>query len=103
MKTVTFLSCVEEYIRKVQEKSDEEFRTYYPVLWETGKAPKFETTAGARFIKVIRVDSQRSVFCFIERNTGDIYKPATWAAPAKDPRGNIFDENAPLTSKSLYK
>lgn len=41
---------------------------------------------GRRFIKVI---TGSSVYAFVEIATGDIYKPASWAAPAKHVRGNI--------------
>ena len=37
--------------------------------------------------------SSRSVYCFVSKANGDIYKAATWAAPAKHVRGNIFDAN----------
>ena len=32
------------------------------------------------------------IHSFIDTQTGDVLKPATWKAPAKHPRGNIFDE-----------
>lgn len=41
---------------------------------------------GRRYIKVITAGS---VYAFVEIATGDIYKPATWTAPAKYVRGNI--------------
>lgn len=33
------------------------------------------------------------VYCFIEAATGDILKSASWKAPAKGVRGNIFNDN----------
>ena len=48
---------------------------------------------GRKFAKVVRVrpDSVTggAAHAFIEIATGDIFKPATWAAPAKHARGNI--------------
>jgi hypothetical protein len=35
----------------------------------------------------------RRIHTFIDKLTGDILKPATWKAPAKHPRGNLFDES----------
>ena len=32
------------------------------------------------------------IHSFIDMMTGDVLKPASWKAPAKHPRGNIFDE-----------
>jgi hypothetical protein len=48
------------------------------------------TIPGKRFIKV--TENGRSVMAFIEIATGDIYKPASWAAPAKHVRGNVFSD-----------
>jgi hypothetical protein len=34
---------------------------------------------------------QRSVYCFVNMENGDILKPAGWKSPAKHARGNIYD------------
>jgi hypothetical protein len=50
---------------------------------------------GRRYDKLIMLvggrRTQRSVWGFVERSTGDILKAASWRAPAKTLRGNIFD------------
>jgi hypothetical protein len=52
-------------------------------------------TTGRRFIRVVSIShGSRSVWCFVERATGDIYKAADWSAPAKGVRGNIKTINA---------
>lgn len=50
-------------------------------------------TDGKRYVKVIenRRNGQSSVHSFVEKSTGDILKAASWAAPAKITRGNIFN------------
>lgn len=35
----------------------------------------------------------RSCYAFIDKATGDVYRPATWRAPAKHVRGNITVRN----------
>lgn len=46
---------------------------------------------GRRYARVVRSHGeQRSAYCFIDLQNGDILKTATWRAPAKHPRGNIF-------------
>lgn len=102
-KAITVLAGVEAYVRQIQEASNRHFQIHLAILWENGKYPTFEIKEGVRFYKIISVDSQTSVFCFVEKATGDIYKAATWSQPAKGVRGNIFDEKPPLTSSSLYK
>ena len=40
-----------------------------------------------------RILRDRSAFAFVDKKTGDVLKPASWSAPAKHARGNIFDES----------
>jgi hypothetical protein len=42
-----------------------------------------------------------SAWAFVDKKNGDILKPATWRAPAKHARGNIFHEN-PLKQVGPY-
>lgn len=48
---------------------------------------------GSRYIKIAVSEGgvDRSVYLFVDLN-GDIYKAASWKAPAKHKRGSIFDE-----------
>ena len=52
-------------------------------------------TEGKKYFKVYRrevkdgIGRHESIVAFIDKTTGDIYKPATHAAPAKHRRGNI--------------
>jgi hypothetical protein len=50
-------------------------------------------TAGKRYYKVVtlRKDERESVWAFVDTQTGDVLKAASWSAPAKHARGNIFD------------
>jgi len=58
---------------------------------------------GRRYVKLVRCDTHgndESVFCFVEKETGNVLKPASWAAPAKGSRGNIFDDHNGLRRMS---
>lgn len=50
---------------------------------------------GSKYIRVIAEEikgetvSHSHLVAFIDSNDGAIYKPASWKAPAKHPRGNI--------------
>ena len=75
---------------------------------------KFEACGGRKYIKVkyfqtnidtdyetgvktLLEDKNGSIHCFVERTTGDIYKPAGWRAPytkgSNAVRGNIYDKS----------
>ena len=43
---------------------------------------------GSRYIRIFRGSSAEA---FIDKTNGDVLKAATWRAPAKHSRGNIFD------------
>jgi hypothetical protein len=58
-------------------------------------------TQGQRYAKLI---TGTSVTAFIDMRNGDIYKPASWKAPAKHVRGNIFDTtNGAFDSQGFVK
>jgi hypothetical protein len=53
---------------------------------------------------MIKVGGQNTVVCFVELETGNILKPASWAAPAKGARGNIATTKPqPMGSHWLYR
>ena len=53
----------------------------------------FKVTIGKKYAKLCR---DNSVHAFIDKNTGDIFKPASWNAPAKHARGNVLSETGGL-------
>lgn len=85
-----FASALETFVTSTQKMmNDYRAKTYRPDF------PKvvLSTQTGKRYIKVVQSEAGtmgRSVYCFVELNTGLIYKPAGWKAPAKHARGSIF-------------
>ena len=68
-----------------------------PAKWET----KYIYETGRKYFKVVRVedeyksnDEHRCVEAFIDRQTGDIFKPASWNKPAKGVRFNLLDQDS---------
>ena len=72
----------------------------------------YEIQSGKKYHKVIFVDGggNRSVHCFIDKNTGGVFKSASWRSPAKGERYNLLlikdrewlFENADWSSGYLY-
>ena len=72
----------------------------------------FDFETGKKYHKVIFVDGggSRSVHCFIDKNTGEVYKSATWKSPAKGVRYDLrlikdreyLLENADWSGSYLY-
>jgi len=63
-------------------------------------AIEFEIVRGTKYYKIIQRNVTRnalgnyesSVHAFIHRQSGAVYKPATWKAPAKHVRYNLLDD-----------
>lgn len=52
---------------------------------------KLTAECGRKYVKIVIEDyGQRSVYCFLDHD-GNIYKAASWRAPAKHIRGSVFD------------
>jgi hypothetical protein len=72
----------------------------YHESFPTNKDMVLSLVAGSKFVKVIH---DNSVWGFIAKKdgvlkgipyfVGDVFKPASWSAPAKHVRGSIFDNS----------
>ena len=51
----------------------------------------FTIETGRRYLKIIQ---DNSVHAFVDKTTGDVYKPASWKSPAKIVRYNLLDEQS---------
>lgn len=56
---------------------------------------EFYIESGRKYHKIIMRDrNSRSVHCFVDKKTGDVYKSASWKAPAKGVRYNLLDDKS---------
>ena len=72
----------------------------------------YQVETGKKYHKVIFVDGggHRSIHCFIDKNTGEVYKSASWKSPAKGVRYDLrliqdreyLLENADWSGSYLY-
>lgn len=51
----------------------------------------YEIVTGKKYHKIVFVDAgaSRSVHCFVDRKTGEVYKSASWRSPAKGVRYDL--------------
>ena len=99
---------IDTYERNIKEQRFPENTKYYQERLaeiENGTANlyKFDYTVGKKYIKVFNLQYQEaceyynrkggyrqgSVTAFIDRSTGEVYKPASWRAPAKHVRFDL--------------
>ena len=97
------MNAIEMYVAEIQAAA----QARYDALKYTIPAPVYSISTGKRFHKVIEKSSMSgtsgSVHCFVDIATGDIYKPASWNAPAKGIRGNLQDAKKPLLCGDFYR
>lgn len=72
---------------------------YMTTRFVTLPLPKFTIQDGKRYIRVFR---DNSCYAFIDKTTGDVLMPASYKAPAKHPRGNIFGPDNGLDCTGPY-
>jgi hypothetical protein len=78
---------LDNWLAMVQGKLDAYFKG-------DSQTPVLVAIRGRKYVKIIKIHwDQRTVFAFINTDNGDILKPASWSAPARHARGNLFDEN----------
>ncbi len=99
---------VDMLTRNLQEQRFPENNSYYQeqlnaILDGTANLYKFDYSVGKKYIKVFNLQYQEaceyynreagyrqgSVTAFVDRSTGEVYKPASWRAPAKHVRYDL--------------
>ena len=71
--------------------------TKYEKQYQVGGI-EFEVVKGTKYYKLIEKSTRASgmggtsVHAFIDRQSGSVYKPASWKAPAKIVRYNLMDD-----------
>ena len=79
-------------LMKMIHRIDEQHGEYYEKTLPSLTYEKITINKGRRFDKLVQGGS---VYCFVEKSTGDVYKSQTWKQPytkGKNPiRGSIYD------------
>ena len=69
---------IEKWVWHYCRSLEQNYQLRYP---NSNTSVTFTMQFGRKYIKVIQDNS--SVHAFIDRNTGEVYKPAGWKSPAK--------------------
>ena len=88
-------AALDRFFEGCKRISDEYMNANFPSLTK----PAFKIQELQKRYRVVR-DS--AAFCFIDKATGDVLKAASWAAPAKHARGNIYDAHNGLEKMGPY-
>ena len=110
IKPTSFNEAMEKFCNQLKENCKQ-----YVEKFNHMDSVEFKPCGGVKYIKVksfttnintnhetgektLREDMNGSIHCFVEKSTGDIFKPATWRAPFTKGknciRGNIYDSSS---------
>ena len=84
--------CVHSYERNLLKAESEFDVEYYTKRIKEIKANPdydFVIESGRKYYKIVMVNNQRSVHAFVDKRTGEVYKPAGWQGPAKHVRYDL--------------
>ena len=73
------LDWTEELVRYLQDDYDSE-------SYDPGGRYKFTIQTGRKYHKIIDHPNHGGVHAFVDKNTGEVYKPASYKSPAKHVR-----------------
>lgn len=80
---------LDEFVKRWQAVIDEYHKTQ-GYNWKT----ELSSMVGKKYARIVQEDNgQRSSTGFVDMSNGDVLMSASWKAPAKHARGNIFDES----------
>ena len=109
IKPTSFDEAMDKFCKKLEQNCEE-----YVAKFNHMDSVMFKACGGVKYIKVkyfttnvetdyetgkktLLEDKNGSIHCFVEKTTGDIFKPATWRAPytkgKNSIRGNIYDKS----------
>ena len=84
--------CVSSYERNILKAETQWDVDYYTKRIKEIKAKPdydFVIESGRKYYKIVMVNNQRSVHAFVDKRTGEVYKPAGWKSPAKHVRYDL--------------
>ena len=81
-------------LSKMVHRIDEQYGKYYDKTLTNSTYTPITINKGRRFDKLVQGGS---VYCFVEKSTGDVYKSQTWKQPYTKGnncvRGSIYDKS----------
>lgn len=89
-----FKNRIEAFVSGLQAIIDEEYHGRKIVSYDTGR----------RYVKIVSTlnGDQRNSYCFIDKETGQVLKAASWSSPSKTCIGNINTNNNGLSRCTAY-
>lgn len=83
------MAAITELIEFMDARAEEYFGEHYPTL----DPATHSNDGGRKYIRIVQDCGGRHVHCFVDAQTGSVYKAAGWKAPALNgERFNLLDK-----------
>jgi len=92
---MTIQDRIEKLRAAFEERTNRTQREHYPNLKPVDVSVRY----GPKYAKIVR---DHSISAFVHLETGDIYYPAGWKAPAKHVRGSVLADDYGLSCFGDY-
>ena len=91
-ENMTYPEALNKFVDTITNNSNKHYKKTGLTMFIDNPSEAVKVNKGRRFDKVVR---GTSVYCFVEKDTGYIFKAASWRAPqlkTKNPvRGSIYE------------
>jgi hypothetical protein len=100
MIDLKFAEAFNAFVKAYSEKLEAYRKAKFPIL----DAPLVGVDEGSKYMRVWVSSGphSKSVYCFVNRENGDVLKAAGWKAPAKGARSNIYDADNGMSGMGPY-
>jgi len=89
---MTYTEALNKFTKTIEDNSNKHYKKTGLTIFIDNPSEAIKVNKGRRFDKVVK---GTSVYCFVEKDTGYIFKAASWRAPqlkTKNPvRGSIYE------------
>ena len=88
---------VEFHLPEFLNECEEMLKEHYSQKFKNLEVPEIKVYPGGKYYKIAKKDNNHneSVWFFVGKEDGLIWKAASWKAPARNfPRGNILEDKA---------
>lgn len=92
-------------LKQFADALEAKLRAGYAAQYPESKLPEahIEAHVGPKYVRIVKRDgASASAYAFINKENGDILKPASYKAPAKHARGNIYADDFGLSCCHQY-
>jgi len=95
MSTVTLIQTtqVHDYVLQLADRLQLNYNSRYGDSSAVNDT-HFEVDSGRKYYRIWLIDPQKSIHAFINKETGDVFKPAGYNKPAKHVRYNLLDKSS---------